>query len=209
MILYCAALSYSGSNNKAEIRDKILSLALEEKSEMLNAIEETDKLGLRDDELISLYMELLDYYTGEGPGEILSEKITSMGDKIFPFLIEKKNMPLKCLEKYERLCAYKDVKERNIKIANMIDAIKKGIVLYAEYPENLKIEAEEDLKIIGIFLEDYRKNKRKLPKNLHILRMYVCKEYGYKLKTFNPWGYPFNYSPQKGNKYILGVGKIN
>lgn len=197
-----STLSYS-ENNVAQILDKIL---FAQGYDELDAIEQIDKHHLQDDELISLYIELQDYYIGEGPGEILAEKITAMGERIVPFLVEKRNAPLKCLEKY-RLYCYKNAKQRNVKIKSEISAIKKGIILYPVFPEKLKAEVEQDIKIVRIFLEDFRRNKKAFPKNLNVLREYAWQQYGYKLKIFNPWGEPLKYALKSPDKYGLEPGE--
>jgi len=201
-IVSWTTFSYSG-NNPTQIIDKIL---FAQGQDELDAIEEIDKHLLRDEELISLYMELLDYYIGEGPGEILSEKITGMGERILPFLIEKKNSTFKCLDKYRPFC-YKNAEERNVKIRSIIAAIKKGIILYAVFPEKLKTEVDQSMKIVRIFLEDFRRNKKTFPRDLNVLKEYVWQQYGYKLKIFNPWGEPFKYISKSGDKYTLEPGK--
>src|SRR3989338_3673543 len=119
LIIFChCAVAHSDNVKVTQIKDKILSLALESQRisdnmeariALENAIERIDTLGLQDDDLLSLYIELLDYYIGEHPGGILLEKITRMREKILPFLVEKKNMPLMCSEKYKSLCSYKDI----------------------------------------------------------------------------------------------------
>jgi hypothetical protein len=80
-----------------------------------------------------LLVELLDYYIGEGGGEILAELITKNGKKMLPLLSNKKLQPLHCLPKYESICI-KSIGARNKDIDLMIDAIQKGIVLRAEEP---------------------------------------------------------------------------
>jgi hypothetical protein len=82
-------------------------------------------------------------------------------------------------------------------------------VSYAIFPENLDIEAKGYLGIIEIFLEDYKKKKGNFPKDLHELREYAWREYGYKLKVFNPWGQPYKYSLRDNDKYVLEIGDDN
>jgi hypothetical protein len=129
-----------------------------------------------------------------------------MGDRILPFLIEKKNSPLTCLDKYRRFC-YKNAEQRNVKIESDIAAIKKGIILYAEFPKKSKEEVEQNMKIVKIFLEDYRRNKKTFPRDLNVLREYAWQQYGYKLKILNPWGEPLKYARKSGDKYSLEAGK--
>lgn len=195
--------AYCEKSKLTEIRDKILTA---QGFESLYAIKEIDKQLLREEELISLYIGLLDYYIGEGPGEILCEKITAMGDRIMPFLIEKKNSPLTCEEKYKRFC-YKNTEERNVSINSAIKEITEGLVAYAVFPENLGKEAETNMKIIRIFLEDFKRNKKKLPKDLKLLREYAWQQYGYKLRILNPWGQPFKYLVKSRSEYILEAGR--
>ncbi len=212
LIFILCSPSYSENNDATQIRDKILALALIEDNTkvwatLLSVIDSTDKLGLRDEELINLYTELIDYYIGEGPGEILSEKITGMREKILPFLVEKKGTQLNCLEKYKSLCR-EDIKERNKRIEYLIDAIKKGVILYAEYPESLREEIIKNINVVRIFIEDYKKVNGTLPKDLDVLRKYVWDMYGYKLQIWNPWVEQgkINYKLQKDGKYILNAG---
>ncbi len=196
-------LAVAENNSVKDIVNKILT---GQDIEVLDAVYDTDKLHLQQDDLIQLYIELLDYHIGAGPGEILGEKVTKMGDKILPFLVEKENTPLRCSEKYKKRCC-RDMKERNVHIDSMIEAIREGTVLYAVFPEGLKTEAEKDLKIIKIFLEDFRLHRKSLPKDLQALKDYTWQQYGYKLKILNPWGEAFKYLLRGRDKYILEVGK--
>jgi hypothetical protein len=200
ILIVFLSLNTSACHEKSsltQIKDKIL---FAEGHERLDAIREVDKLHFQEEELITLYMELLDHYIGEGPGEIVSEKITTMGDRIMPFLIEKKNSALKGF-------SYKDTKERNVKIESCINAIKDGEILYAVFPENLEKEIEPNMKILRIFLEDFKKNKKRLPKDLKVLREFAWQQYGYKLRILNPWGQPLKYSLKGGNNYVLEAGE--
>jgi hypothetical protein len=133
---------------------------------------------------VSLYMELLNYYIGEGPEEILDEQITRMGDKILPFLIEKRNSPVKCEEKYESICFA--MEERNGIINHSISAIKEGTISYQAIPRNLRTEVEGTMKIIRIFLKDFKKQRGSFPKDLNVLREYGWNQYGYKLVILTP-----------------------
>lgn len=200
--IVCCVTASSQSGKVIQITDKILS---ESGPERFDAIEGIDDLQLKMEDRISLYVELLNYYIGEATGEVLNEQITAMGDKILPFLIEKKNMPLKCEEKYASICY--TMEERTRKIDKLIGAIKKGIILYSAYPENLKVKAEGTMKIVRVFLEDFRKQKGSFPKDLNALREYACKYYGYRLTIVNPWGGAFKYLLTGKDKYILEVGR--
>jgi hypothetical protein len=200
-VFFCNIAS-SQSRKVIQIRDKILS---EHGPQRFDAIEEIDTLQLKMEDRISLYMELLNYYIGEATGEVLCEGITAMGDKILPFLVERKNMPVKCEEKYASICY--TMEERTRKINKLIGAIKRGIILYSAFPENLKIEVEGSMKIIRIFLKDFKKQKGSFPKDLNVLREYGWKQYGYKLTIVNPWGQPFKYLLKGRDKYILEVGR--
>lgn len=215
VLFFNSGLAFAESSKVDQYKDKILSLALSShnsndntkaRSAFEDAIGNIDKIGLQDYELASLYVALLDYYLGESTGEILSEKITKMGETILPFLVEKANMPLKCENKYRSLCL-ENKKERNEKITSLINDIKKGLIAYAEFPANLKAEHERDLKIIRIFIKDYKIKKRIVPKSLENLREYVWHEYGYKLKIYSPWfGKQLKYIPKEGGEYILEAG---
>jgi hypothetical protein len=200
-VFFCNTAS-SQSSKAIQIRDKILS---EHGPQRFDAIEEIDKLQIETEDRISLYMELLNYYIGEATGEVLNEQITAMGDKILPFLIEKKNTPPKCEEKYASICY--TMEERTRKITKLIGAISQGVILYSVFPGNLRTEAENNMNIIRIFLEDFKMQKGSLPKDLNVLREYACKHYGYKLTVVNPWGGVFKYLLKGKNKYILEVGK--
>jgi hypothetical protein len=202
-VLCWSTLSAAEGDSIKDTMDKILSA---QGGEVLDLIDDTDKLHLQRDDLIQLYIQLLDYYVGEGPGEIRAEKITKMGDEILPFLVEKKRAPLRCSEKYRRLC-YKDMKERNVIIEKMIKAIKDGTVLYAEFPDNLKPEAEKDLKIIRIFIDDFKGQRGSLPKDLNVLKDYAWERYGYKLRILNPWGERIKYLRKTDTTYSLEAGK--
>lgn len=198
-IFYCSTASPQ-SNKVIQIRDKILSAG----GQRHGAIEEIDKLQLKMEDRISLYMELLNYYIGEGPGEVLNEQITGMGDKILPFLIEKKNSSVNCEEKYKSICY--TMEQKNRKINKLINAIKEGAILYSVFPENLEREAESSMKIVRIFLKDFKKQSGSFPKDLNVLREYGWKQYGYKLTIVNPWGQPFKYLLKGTDKYTLEVG---
>jgi len=199
-IFYCGTAS-SQSSKVTQMREEILSAG----DQRLEAIEEIDKVHLKMGDRISLYMELLDYYIGEGPGELLDEQITGMGDKILPFLIEKKTSPVKCEEKYKSICL--TLNERNHIINKLMSAIKEGTILYQVFPENLEREAESSMKIVRIFLEDFKKQTGNFPKDLNVLKEYACKHYGYKLTIVNPWGQPLKYLVKGKEKYTLEIGK--
>jgi hypothetical protein len=203
IILWWSTLAAAENNSVKDILDKILSA---QDDEVLDLIDDTGKLYLQEDDLIQLYIGLLDYYVGEAPGEILGEKVTKIGERILPFLVEKEYTPLKCSERYKKLC-YRDMKERNVHIERMIKAIKDGTVLYAEFPRGLETEAEKDMRIIRIFLEDFRLHRKSLPKSLSALKDYAWQRYGYKLRILNPWGEPLRYVPKKANQYVLEPGK--
>src|ERR1700681_221260 len=53
------------------------------------------------DELI---IELLDYYIGEGPSEVIEEIITKKGNEMLKLLVSKRKKPLQCIEKYKSVC---------------------------------------------------------------------------------------------------------
>jgi hypothetical protein len=208
-------LAFPENGKVDQYKEKILSLALAAHNANDNmktriafeeAIGNIEKIGLQKDELANIYIRLLDYYLGESTGEIMSEKITKMGETTLPFLVEKANMPLRCENKYRSLCL-ENKKERNEKITNLINDIKRGLIAYAEFPADLKSEHEKDLKIIRIFIQDYKIKKGILPKNLDNLREYAWHDYGYKLKIYSPWfGKQLKYVPQKDGKYILEAG---
>jgi hypothetical protein len=80
-----------------------------------------------------LLTELLDYRLGAGGGEILTEFITEKGRKMLPLLKRKRAQPLNCSPKYESICI-ESMEARNEDIDLMIDAIEKGIVLWAVEP---------------------------------------------------------------------------
>ena len=200
-LFYCSA-AFPQSSKVIQIRDKILS----EGGQRFEAIEEIEKLQLRMEDRISVYMELLNYYIGEATEGILCEQITRMGDKILPFLVEKKNSPVNCEEKYKSICLTMEVRNGVI-IDKLIRNIKEGTIWYYDLPENVRVEAEGSMKIIRIFLEDFKKQKGSFPKDLNVLREYGWKQYGYKLIIVTPWGEPFKYLPKGKNEYILEVGK--
>jgi hypothetical protein len=215
LIFFSIGLAFSENSKVKQYKENILSLALlsRESSDNMKtriafeeSIDNIDKLGLNNDDLAALYTTLLDYYIGESTGEILSEKITKMQEKILPFLVEKIHLPLKCEDRYKSICLENE-KERNERILDLVNDIKKGIVAYAEFPANLKKEHERDLEIIRIFIQDYKIKKGFVPKKLENLREYAWHEYGYKLKIYSPWfGKQLKYIPQKDGKYILEAG---
>lgn len=209
LIFYNSNWAFSESSRADQIRNKILSLSAQEDyhgDELINTLFEIEKQKLSDSELIEVYIGLLDYYIGEGPGEILSQKITAMGDKILPFLVEKMYMQLHCDKKFKELCR-ENREERNDRITRLIGNIKKGIIFYPEFPASLTTEHERDLKIIKIFILDFKNKNSKLPDTLDNLREYAWHEYGYKLRIYSPWfGKLIKYAPQKDGKYILEAG---
>lgn len=79
-------------------------------------------------EVNGLLVDLLDYYLGEGAGEVLQDFITREGKGIESLLTQKRAAPLNCLHNYEMICR-KDVQERNRQIDYMLDAINKGVIL--------------------------------------------------------------------------------
>jgi hypothetical protein len=201
LLLYPTA--YCASDKMTEFENRILSLAKNHSPKLYEELENIERLP--SNTAITICVDLTDYYLGEHGSEILMEKATKIGEKILPFLIERRNSRLNCLVKYKELCVT-NIEERNRKIDWMIDAINKGIVLYAEYPKDLQLAAEDDIKIVKIFIEDYRKNVGALPQDLNVLREYVWRKYGYKLRIHNPWGYPLKYILQQGKNYLLLVG---
>ena len=112
--IVCCVTASSQSGKVIQITDKILS---ESGPERFDAIEGIDDLQLKMEDRISLYVELLNYYIGEATGEVLNEQITAMGDKILPFLIEKKNMPLKLIHMCTRLILAR-LKQRDTQITH-------------------------------------------------------------------------------------------
>jgi hypothetical protein len=144
--------------------------------------------------MICLFIELQDYYIGEAPGEILSEKVTGLGDDILPYLIEKKNTPLKIDNKNKKLY-HNTLEEIKLSINRNISYIKKGIISYSEYPDSSLLNkiVKEDQGMINIFLNDYKKNYNKNPEDLFKLKDYAYKSYGYKLRIHNPWGDLYEY----------------
>jgi len=169
-----------------------------------DAIDEIDTLS--QEEATTLLVRLFDYYLGEGTDELLLEKVTQMGDKILPYLVQKRNVPrMTCRNEYKEMCH--TIQERNYLIDEAIKGIKDGIVLCYEHPEKLKKEAEQYLPIIQIFIEDYKKQKGALPKNLQELQEYGWIRYRYKIKIINGWGNPYKYVVQK-NKYKVEIGEM-
>ena len=94
-------------------------------------------------------------------------------------------------------------KRNGVIIDKLIDDIKQGIISYSVFPENLRTEAEGSMKIIRIFLKDFRKQKGSFPKDLNVLREYGWNQYGYNLMIVNPYGDPFKYSLKGTDKYTL------
>ncbi len=197
-IFYCTTAS-AQSNKVIQIRDKIIGG--NEGYQGFDAVQAIENPPLKTEEQISLYMELLNYYIGEATGEMLDEQITRMGDKILPFLIEKKNSPVQCEEKYKSICL--TMVQRNEQINKVTGEIKEGTISYSVLPENLKIEVEGSMKIIRIFLKDFKKQKGSFPKDLNVLGEYAWKQYGYKLIIVTPWGQSFKYLLKVKDKYIL------
>ena len=75
-------------------------------------------------------VDLLDYYLGSAAGEILGEFITAEGSMIAPLLERKRDSQLECLPRYKSICA--DSREvRNRRIEEMLDAIRRGVILKA------------------------------------------------------------------------------
>lgn len=209
--IWYISIVYCENSRIINLENKILSYASKNDDELDAAkfeatLDEIDNLPT--DEAMILLVRLSDYYLGEAPGEILDEKITRIGERILPYLVQKRNMPINCNKKHQDLC-FENTKERNVGIEKAMEAIKKGVILYAIFPDNLEIEAKGYLKTIEIFLEDYKKSKGSLPKNLHELREYAWREYGYKLIVYNPWGQPYKYLLEANDKYILRIGDDN
>jgi len=96
-----------------------------------DAIDEIDTLS--QEEATTLLVRLFDYYLGEGTDELLLEKVTQMGDKILPYLVQKRNVPrMTCRNEYKEMCH--TIQERNYLIDEAIKGIKDGIVLCYEHP---------------------------------------------------------------------------
>jgi RHS repeat-associated protein len=75
-------------------------------------------------------VQLLDYYIGEGPSEILDQMISEEGKKVLPLLLDKRKKPLECLSKYKTICIDKETRDENIDL--LVNAIKEGKVLRVE-----------------------------------------------------------------------------
>jgi len=191
-IFVCYNLAYCKNTNHLSLKNKILSLLSKRPipNSIDSVIDESDKLS--EGEKIRLYIELLDYSIDGITGEQLSEKTTRLQENILPFLVEKLNSPLECIKEYKNICSNEE--ERYTRAIRMIEAIKKGIVLYCEYPPGLYSEAEKTLNILKIFISDYKKNKGILPQDLYILRNYVFEKYGYKLVIHDPFSDEIKYT---------------
>ncbi len=99
------------------------------------ALDRLDDLNKRSKYTRFLLVELLDYYLGEGPNELLAQLITEKGKKILPLLVAKRKKGLGCLPKYKSICMNKfttGLQIRNERIDELIDAIQNGIVLRTE-----------------------------------------------------------------------------
>ncbi len=204
---YCD-LSFSEEIKTINLENKILSLTDKgdgkfDAEAFVSAVEEIDSFPI--DQVTILLIRLSDYYLGEGGTGLYLEKVTKTGDKILPRLVQKRNTPtVACKNEYKTIC--RTIEERNLLIDRAIKAIKDGIVLYSVYPEKLKDEAEQYLKILDVFIEDYKRHKGNFPKSLQGLKEYSWIRYGYKIKILNPWGNPYKYI-LKGNKYVIEIGE--
>ena len=213
LVIFCADSPAATRDERvAEIRDTLLALTVAEspqaRIELVQMLLTLDRLGLSHDELVDLYMDLLDYYIGEATGEILFEKITLLEYGILPFLIQKTYMPLDCEEKYASRC-WDSVKERNSHIVHLIECIKNGLVFYVGGIDTMDAITERRMGTIRIFIEDHRTKKGALPQDLVALRDWTWTEYGYPLKIVNPWGYPLKYLRRTKHEYTLEAGPTN
>jgi len=201
-------IGYCGDSKMVILENKILSNAskdsVESSYKLFAAFAAVDDLSV--DEALNLCIRLSDYYLGAGGTELYLEKTTKIGERILPFLVRKKNMPIDCKGKYIKIC--RSLSERNYLLGLAINAIKEGIVIHSVFPDNLNIEAKDNLKIIDIFLEDYKRAKNHFPKDLRILREYAWGQYGYKLRVLNPWGQPYKYTLVSSKDYILEIGNV-
>jgi hypothetical protein len=91
-----------------------------------------------------LLVELLDYGIGAGGSELLDQFITEKKEKILPLLRAKRAKPIECFSKYESICLNSNsfvfgnegaLALRNENIDELIDAIQKGIILWAVNPD--------------------------------------------------------------------------
>lgn len=204
IIVCCSTIVFSEENKIITLENKILLYVGGDTEKILNAIDEIDTLST--EEAVTLCVRLSDYWLGEAPGRLLIEKITKIGDRILPYLVQKRNLPMNCKENYSDLC-YKSIEERNVWIGIAIEGIKEGMIFYTKFPEKLNIEAQKYLKTIEIFIQDYKQKKGIYPEHLLSLKEYTWDEYGYKIKILNPWGQPYRYFlSQNNDKYRLEIG---
>ena len=71
-----------------------------------------------------VYVGLLDYYLGAGPGEILDKFIIEEGKDILTDLEQQLNVEINCMPEFNKICV-KDKAIRNKRIMGLIDAIEK------------------------------------------------------------------------------------
>jgi hypothetical protein len=86
-----------------------------------------------------IYIDLLNYYIGEGPSECLDELITKRGKRMLPLLLKNKEENINCLSKYKKRCI-DNITRRNEQIDELINAIKNRVVLCPDETDCPKLE---------------------------------------------------------------------
>ena len=129
LILLSTGASASAQKECSSDFIAVLDARLERKKdrsrESLNKIfDRLSDLDQSSDKSAKKLVGLLDYYLGEGPATDLEQRIVKRGKSAIPILVEKKNKPLSCLEKYRKLCL-ENVNDRNDQIDLIIEATKE------------------------------------------------------------------------------------
>lgn len=71
------------------LENRILSqVGKKQNGKVFDAIDEIDTLPTQ--EAIILCLRLSDYYLGEAPGALFVEKVTKLGERILPYLVQKR-----------------------------------------------------------------------------------------------------------------------
>ncbi len=127
--VFCIAQnSYADENEIDQHLRSFLDLLVNTESfgpDVINNLYDIEKESSNSDEI---YVSLIDYYLGAGGTECLDELITKRGKRILSLLMVKSEKPVECTPKYEAACI-KSIEQRNSHINELIEAIKRGIVL--------------------------------------------------------------------------------
>lgn len=178
-----------------DIYNHILSLKKENRYELIpSAIDHL--CAFRNSTAQKLLIDLLDFYLGEGGGEVLLCCITRQGDAVLPFLRKKlKGVPIGDMDKW------KEIRDRNI--CYLIEAIRHKVVISVDLPLSELEEVRFRLFTNKLRLEEYKVKFGKYPSKLELVEKELPPSTEH-IYTIDPWGQFFFYEVKDdGHAYTM------